>query len=656
MKNSIASRIWLLVCAASVALAILGGFAIWGAQRMSELGEDLYRRDFADLSFAAKVTLSFREQMAVVGRAPSELDLARLERDRLTMATDIDLILQLIETQIAFSPTQDEKELLTELRDGVTDFGSQAAKVFEFAALFAQENAVEHLNGPLAASADFVNELLDRISLDADRRAARKVQDVARAADELPIGVGVTLILMVLSVGLGSLLLSRSIIRPLDAITRTIEHLAAHETDLTVPATGRTDEIGKIARAVEVFKQTLIETKTLHARERAEQAAKVRQERAMNLAIEQFSATVSARLATVAEWSQAMLCSADVVKETSAETRAEIARADAAATDARRAVGDVGTALADLETSMDVAAQQVSSSTTIAGTAVCEADASSAKVRELVEAAARISSIVDLIRNIAQQTNLLALNATIEAARAGAVGKGFAVVANEVKALASQTRSATEDVGQQIAQVEAIITETARSIGGITGTIGRINTIAGEVAQSFDEQRASRDRIGGCAESVARGADRVVHSIVTVRSAAEMAGNAAAGIETMARSLTDNTQDLKREIEGFLVAVRNSNERRRFLRVDVDLATVATCRGQEVSGRTVNMSAGGALFRPKLAAQPGDGIDLHIDGIGSVCGARIAAVGEAGTHIQFPYDDVHLARVEAFLDALRAAA
>jgi len=209
-----------------------------------------------------------------------------------------------------------------------------------------------------------------------------------------------------------------------------------------------------------------------------------------------------------------------------------------------------------MTSSVDEIARQVQESSRIASEAVAQASKTDARINALSQAASRIGDVVKLITAIAEQTNLLALNATIEAARAGEAGRGFAVVASEVKALASQTAKATEEIGSQIGAMQAATGESVAAIKEIGGTIGRISEIASTIAAAVEEQGAATSEIARNVERAAQGTAEVATKITDVNRGAGETGSASAQVLASAQSLSRDSNHLKSEVDQFLAAVR----------------------------------------------------------------------------------------------------
>jgi len=213
-------------------------------------------------------------------------------------------------------------------------------------------------------------------------------------------------------------------------------------------------------------------------------------------------------------------------------------------------------AVEELNASIGEIAQQVNQSAKIAGAAVDQANSANSEVQGLALAAQKIGDVVKLISEIAAQTNLLALNATIEAARAGEAGRGFAVVASEVKALASQTSKATDEISAQIGAIQGATQSSVEAIQGITTTIGRVNEIASAIAAAVEEQGAATREIARNVAEAARGTGEVSENISGVNEAARETGVSATRVVDSAAALSRNGETLKVQVDSFLREVR----------------------------------------------------------------------------------------------------
>jgi methyl-accepting chemotaxis protein len=226
-----------------------------------------------------------------------------------------------------------------------------------------------------------------------------------------------------------------------------------------------------------------------------------------------------------------------------------------ASEDASNNVQSVASATEELASSVREISAQVQESNRIALSAVKQADETDARINALSQAANRIGDVIKLITSVAEQTNLLALNATIEAARAGDAGRGFAVVAQEVKALASQTAKATDEIGIQIAGMQTATQEAVGSLKMISSTIGKISEITSAISSAIEEQGAATQEISGNIQRTADGTSHVAGTIAEVSQGANQTGAASTQLLSSAKQLSDSTSSLQAEISGFLKSI-----------------------------------------------------------------------------------------------------
>lgn len=357
--------------------------------------------------------------------------------------------------------------------------------------------------------------------------------------------------------GLIAVLLGRSMARPILALEGAMRQMISGQHDIVVPGAKRTDEIGSMARAVDVFKDSLVETGRLRASQE-EQRAVAEQDRrnTLHALASRFEENVGGVVDAVGSAAKDLRGTAESMAAIAAEATHKTATVAGASEEATRNAQAVAAAIEELNASINEIAQQVNESANVAGAAATQAAETNAQVESLASAAQKIGDVVKLISAIAEQTNLLALNATIEAARAGEAGRGFAVVASEVKALASQTSKATEEISAQVGAIQEATQSSVTAIVGITQTIGKVNEIASAIASAVEEQGAATREIASNVAQAARGTGEVSENIAGVNDAARETGRAAAQVVDSAGELSRNGEVLKTQVNAFLRDVR----------------------------------------------------------------------------------------------------
>ncbi|MDC7789418.1 methyl-accepting chemotaxis protein [Rhodoplanes sp. TEM] len=345
--------------------------------------------------------------------------------------------------------------------------------------------------------------------------------------------------------------------RPLVALARIMGRLQEGDHSVAVPSLDRGDEIGLMARAVEVFKEHAIERERLEAEQKQAEARAAAQRRAdMARLADQFEEAVGGIIGSVSASATELEATAGTLTRTADDTQKLSTTVSAASEEASTNVQAVAAATDELTSSIGEISRQVQTSSRIADEAVSQAAKTDGRIGALSVAANRIGDVVKLITDIAEQTNLLALNATIEAARAGEAGKGFAVVAQEVKALAAQTAKATGDISAQISGMQAATQDSVAAIKEISGTIGRIAEIAGAITAAVDQQGAATSEISRNIQQAAAGTGEVAETITRVSRGAEETGAASGEVHAAASRLADESNHLRLEVEKFLATVR----------------------------------------------------------------------------------------------------
>ncbi len=365
---------------------------------------------------------------------------------------------------------------------------------------------------------------------------------IVAVAVAIALAVGILSYLMVIT----------TICTPILTLRDRMGRLADDDLGVDIPGCARRDEIGGMARAVEVFKRNGIERREMLEREKAEIALREERARRRDAATASFNREVAGIMQTVSAASTELEGTAASLSATAEEGARQAAVVAAGAEEANANVSTVAAATEELSASISEISQQMVEARTVAGIANDESRRANERIQGLVESAQKIGEVVRLIQDIASQTNLLALNATIEAARAGDAGKGFAVVANEVKTLASQTAKATGEITGQVQAVQSSTQEAVQAIAGIGNTISRIHEISATIAAAVEEQGAATNEIARNVALASAGTSEVTSNIAYVNEIARETGTSATQVSATSSELSLQSTHLKKVIDDFL--------------------------------------------------------------------------------------------------------
>ena len=452
------------------------------------------------------------------------------------------------------------------------------------------------------------------------------------------------------------LVVRRSVIRPLTAMTQATATLARGDLDSPLPAPRGRDELSDLARALAVFREALVQNRNLQDAEAREAAIRKERQESLEALAQDFNRAMSGQLKLVADEALSLRVTADELAQRAERTNARSGEVESSAAVASQNAATVAAATEQLAASSREISGQIEHAARATMGVVEQADLARQLVDELTSVMTGTTQVVDFIGGIARQTNLLALNATIEAARAGESGKGFAVVAQEVKTLATQTANATSDIAGRIDAVRKSAGDAAQIIRRMADLVRNVEASSNAIAAAVTEQNAATDEISRSVNESSRCTNEVSDGMSTVRSDAAATGASAATLLGSATDLSRQAQQLREEVVHFLNAMAQSTDRRRNRRHDIDVPVMLTPHGRAGQrGRAVNVSASGIAVESTIQTQIGE--EIAVEGIahGSLH-ARVVNLREGLVHLQFRHDTETRAVMSEFMQSRFAEA
>lgn len=518
-------------------------------KRSSKLVKDLVAIQIAGLQKTLETAAQTHLITSALSEAPAAKDSATLLsiQTRFKAAAD-----QLAAASAELKNGEVRKLVLDLIAFGQGDDSTFALRARELAAATAADLTIEdnvalqrELDGAVAA-------LVGQAEASMNRGAAQLMDDLNRNRMLLLVVAGLS---VVLAAAIGFFYVQRRLVRRLTSMGDAMRRLSSGETELAVPGVADRDELGEMARTLEVFRAGEIERQGLAERERAEQASQRERAGAVEQLIGEFRATVTQIMDAVGD----NISSMEATARTLSGIAGEADRQAKAASDSSEAtssnVRTVAAASDELGVSIREISDQATQANAVVDSATTIARAADQLVGQLSTGAERIGDVIKLIRSIAEQTNLLALNATIEAARAGEAGRGFAVVAAEVKTLATQTAKATEDIAAQIGAIQNSTSEAVTAIRSITDVMGDISRFTTTIAAAVEEQSASTQEISRNIQEVAGGAKELAGNMAIVTEAIDETNRSAGAVLDASGALSAQATTLQGAVDEFLQRV-----------------------------------------------------------------------------------------------------
>ena len=515
-------------------------------KRSSKMVKELVANQIAGLRNALEIAAQSHLLTSLISEAAIAKDSASLVplQDRFKAASDL-----LVKASAKTSDKELKQTITDMLAFGQGDESVFALRSAEIAAAARADKTIDD-NVTIQRSLDrAVAVLVGEAEKSMQSGSAKLVEDLGRNRMLLMIVAAASLLV---AGGIGVFYVQRRLVRRLTSIGDAMRRLSSGETDLTVPAAADGDEIGEMARSLEVFRSGEIDRRTMAARQESEQAAQRARGAAIEQMIGEFRATVTSVITAVSENVGRMETTARTLSSIAAEADNQARAASASSEQTSSNVRSVAGATEELGASILEISDQASQANSVVERATQIAHNADQLVGQLSSGASRIGDVIKLIRAIAEQTNLLALNATIEAARAGEAGRGFAVVASEVKTLASQTAKATEEISGQIGAIQGSTAQAVEAIRQITSVMGDVSRFTSTIAASVEEQSASTQEIGRNVHEAATGARELAGNMATVTEAIEETNRSATHVLDASSALTAQAGTLQQAVDDFL--------------------------------------------------------------------------------------------------------
>jgi methyl-accepting chemotaxis protein len=554
-KYSISAKLFAIVSFLFLVIAIIGGLAFLQMRAINGATQEIQAHWLPSVRWIGEMRVQSARYRAVLRDHLIVADADRPDVDKNLKARKADFE----KASKAYRPlvsSPAERELADQLEKQWAEFIAAAVEVQAFAT-----------KGELAKAKDINAKQVVQVGRAMDATLAKLVEindkgagasgEAAEATYSGALRMMALLLGAALLLGLGAAFyLVRDIAQGIRSILTPMAQLTSGELSAAIPHLGETTEIGRIASALQIFKDALIAKQVTDEMAHTDSALQTARAETISKATLAFEAMIGELVGSLSSASSELEASAITLTRTSDVNMTLSGSATSASHLVSENIQSVAAATEEITSSVNEIGRQVHESNRIATAAVNQADKTNQSIAKLIQATSRIDDVVKLITAVAEQTNLLALNATIEAARAGEAGRGFAVVAAEVKALASQTAKATDDISIQIADMQSASSDTVTIIREISSTISLMSEASSAIAAAVEEQGAATQEIARNVQQSVQLSNQVANEVTEVNRGTSETGSASGQVLSAAQSLSVQSSRLRTEVAKFLQTVR----------------------------------------------------------------------------------------------------